>query len=286
MIVGRRLEDQHVDLGERGVYHRGNRLNDLTGKEWVFATRSVMPLTFPPSYQHALRSQHGGQKPPELCEQLIRTFTKAGQRVLDPFMGVGGTLLGAGIAGREAVGIETNPRWVEVYREVCRREGLPEQTALVGDSRKVLPALAGPFDLVLTDVPFWDMDQRRRSTGKWKRAGEEAQEKAGTKLNAFNDGHAPQSREEWLGMLREVFTGCRPLLKPKGYLVSFIGDMYHSGRYHPLNHYLADLLEELGYTFKANLIWYDVSKKLRVYGFKYEFIPSMTHQNILVFRNG
>ncbi len=283
--MARRLDDQHVDLGDRGVYHRGNRLNDLTGKEWVFASRSVIPLTFPPSYQHALRSQHGGQKPPELCEQLIRTLTKAGQRVLDPFMGVGGTLLGATAAGREAVGVELNPRWIEVYREVCRRESLPEQTALAGDSRAVLPTLDGPFDLVLTDVPYWDMDQRRRSRGKWKRAGEEAQEVVSTKLSAFSES-GPQTREEWLSTLGEVFTLCRPLLKPKGYLVSFIGDMYHSGRYHPLSHYLAGVLEDLGYTFKANLVWYDVSKKLRVYGFKYEFIPSMTHQNILVFRNG
>lgn len=261
-------------------------MNDLTGKEWVFASRSVLPLTFPPSYQHALRSQHGGQKPPELCAHLIKAFTKAGQSVLDPFMGVGGTLLGATITDRRAVGVELNARWVEIYREVCRREGLAEQTALVGDSASVLPTLSGPFDLVLTDVPYWDMDRRRRSTGAWKRAGEAAQKRPSSKLQAFDDQPGGlQTREGWLAMLSDVFGNCRRLLKPKGYLVVFIGDMYHSGRYHPLSHYLADRLEELGYTFKANLIWYDVSKKLRIYGFKYEFIPSMTHQNILVFRN-
>lgn len=284
MTVARRLDDRHIDLGERGVYHTGNRLNDLTGKEWVFSTRSVIPQTYPPSFQHRLRSQHGGQKPPELCAQLIKTFTKAGQKVLDPFMGVGGTLLGASVSGRLATGVEINPQWIEIYREVCRLEGMQEQTVCAGDSRSVLGGLTDPFDLVLTDVPYWDMDRRRRSTGKFKRAGEDAQDWQSTKLAAFSQS-VPQTQEEWLGMLGEVFAQCKPLLKPKGYLVTFIGDMYHSGRYHPLSHYLADLLAGLGYTFKANLVWYDVSKKLRVYGFKYEFIPSMTHQNILVFRN-
>src|SRR5690606_16665995 len=150
-------------MGERGIYHTDNRLNDLTGKEWVFATRSVINKSYPPSFQFALRSQHGGQKPPELCADLIRTFTKAGERVLDPFMGVGGTLLGATISGRQAVGVEINPRWIEIYREVCRLEGLPEQEAICGDSRTVLAGFAPEsFDLVLTDVPYWNMDRRRR----------------------------------------------------------------------------------------------------------------------------
>jgi DNA modification methylase len=293
----RTLQPQHVDLGERGIYHTGNRLNDLTGKEWVFATRSVLNKSYPPSYQFELRSQHGGQKPPELCAELISTFTKRGMRVLDPFMGVGGTLLGAALSGRRATGIEINPRWVEIYREVCRREGLAPLTPHIGDCRAVLPGLEGPYDFLLTDVPYWDMDRRRRSTGKWKRAGGEASARRASKLTPF-DISSPQDRDmresgtarieeqgAWLQMLGEAFTLVRPLLRPRAYLAVFIGDMYHSGRYHPLSALLTGLLDSLGYTMKANLIWYDVSKKLSVYGYRYEFIPSMTHQSILVFRN-
>ena len=34
----------------------------------------------------------------------------------------------------------------------------------------------------------------------------------------------------------------------------------------------------------ASLVWYDVSKKLHIYGYRYAFIPSIIHQNILVLR--
>ncbi|HWI60322.1 MAG TPA: DNA methyltransferase [Symbiobacteriaceae bacterium] len=286
------LAPHHIDMGERGIYHTGNRLNDLTGKEWVFSTRSVINKAYPPSFQFDLRSRHGGQKPPELCADLIRTFTKAGQNVLDPFAGVGGTLLGATLAGRRATGIELNPAWIEIYQEVCRREELDAQTILCGDSRTVLPELEEcSFDLLLTDVPYWDMDRRRRSTGKFKRAGDTATERRRSKLSAFA-ADAPEAPttgltglEDWLALLGDVFTHARRLLKPRAYLAVFIGDMYHSGRYHPLSAYLMGLMGNLGYTMKANLIWYDVSKKLNVYGYRYEFIPSMTHQNVLVFRN-
>lgn len=284
------LKSVHIDLGERGIYHTGNRLNDLTGREWVYATRSVINRSYPPSYSFDLRSQHGGQKPPELCAELIQIFTKAGQRVLDPFMGVGGTLLGASIAGRQAVGIELQPRWVEVYQEVCRRESLALQEALIGDARTLLPTLEPhSFDLLLTDVPYWDMDRRRRSTGKFKRAGGEAKEQRPSRLRPF-DG-APETpaagiagEAEWLQLLTDVFRGALPLLRPGAYMAVFIGDMYHSGQYHPLSSQVLQLLQSLGLTMKANLIWYDVAKRLHIYGYKYEFIPSMLHQNILIFR--
>lgn len=281
-------------MGDRGIYHTGNRLNDLTGKEWVFSTRSVINKSFPPSFQFDLRSRHGGQKPPELCADLIRTFTKAGQRVLDPFAGVGGTLLGATIAGRAATGIELNQDWADTYHEVCRLEGLHPQELLVGDSRELLGALApGAYDFLLTDVPYWDMDRRRRSTGKFKRAGGEAHERRRSKLSRFAGDEVSQETasagiagvDDWLSLMGDVFTQARLLLKRRAYLAVFIGDMYHSGRYHPLSAYLAGLLDSLGFTMKANLIWYDVSKKLNVYGYRYEFIPSMVHQSILVFRN-
>ena len=41
-------------------------------------------------------------------KEIIEFFTKSDGKILDPFAGVGGTLLGAALAGgsREAVGIE------------------------------------------------------------------------------------------------------------------------------------------------------------------------------------
>ena len=270
----------------RGFYSPRNRLNDLTGREWVYWSKSVINKPYPPNLQHKLRSSHGGQKPPDLCGDLIEVFTKAGQRVLDPFAGVGGTLLGAALRGREAVGVEVNSQWIEIYREVCRLENVPEQRMIRGDSRIVLGQLAGQgrrFDLLLTDVPYWRMDRNEQSKGQYKRVGQRQKQARRSKLKAFNRS-AEQSKEQWLEQMREVFACSLPLLRDKGYVVVFIGDMYHGGRYHMLSSDLASLLCDLGLIPKANLIWYDVSKSLHIYGYQYEYIPSMIHQNILVFR--
>jgi DNA modification methylase len=274
------------DGRSRGFYSARNRLNELTGKEWVYWSKSVINRPYPPSLQHRLRSRHGGQKPPELCADLIRLFTKSGGRVLDPFAGVGGTLLGAALCGRQALGIELNPEWVGIYRQVCALEGLAEQRLVCGDSREKLGELAAEglrFDLLLTDVPYWRMDKARRSTGAFKRVGQAQRPRRASKLQAFNDLE-PRSKEEWLAGLQAVFGAALGLLEPRAYLAVFIGDMYHDGRFHFLSAELAGALERLGLTLKADLIWYDVSKSLHVYGYQYEFIPSMIHQSILVFR--
>src|SRR5690242_19472629 len=100
--------------------HPRNTLNELTGEEWRYFTKSVLTTAYPSELGHALRKAHGANKPPRLMARLIEFFTRSGELVLDPFAGVGGTLLGAAIARgpRRALGIELDPRWAAVYDEV------------------------------------------------------------------------------------------------------------------------------------------------------------------------
>ena len=83
--------------------HPRNRLNDLTGAEWLWFTKSVMRTTYPSILGHELRKRQGGNKPPQLMQELIEFFSKRGDLVLDPFGGAGGTALGAYLAGRRSL---------------------------------------------------------------------------------------------------------------------------------------------------------------------------------------
>jgi len=264
------------DLGKRGFYDVRNTLNDLTGKEWKFMSRSVINRSYPPDFQHQLRKQHGGQKPPLLCADLIKTFTKKGEIVLDPLMGVGGTLLGAALCGREAIGIEINKNWIDIYKKVCELEGLKEFKTFNDDCRNILKNFSkNSIDFILTDVPYWNMDKVTKTRSKVA---------AKSNLSRFN-GSEIQTKQQWLDELTEIFNLCYTILKNKKYLAIFIGDMYRGKQYHMLSADLANAIQEkTNFILKANLIWYDVSKNLHVYGQPHAFIPSMIHQNILIFR--
>ena len=100
--------------------HPDNTLNELTGEEWLYFTKSLWTTAYPSELGHARAQGTGANKPPRLMARLIEFFTKPGELVLDPFAGVGGTLLGAAIcrAPRRALGFEIEPRWAAVYEDV------------------------------------------------------------------------------------------------------------------------------------------------------------------------
>lgn len=56
---------------------------------------------------------HPTQKPTELAERALRNSTRAGQLVLDCFLGSGTTLIAAEKTGRSCRGMEIDPRWCD-----------------------------------------------------------------------------------------------------------------------------------------------------------------------------
>jgi len=285
----------------RGVYDERNRVNDLTGREWKYATKSVIAESYPPDVQHDLRSEHGGQKPPRLCMDLIERFSKAGERVLDPFAGVGGTLLGASLAAhestghREAIGFERVGRWVDLYHDVLDRENrerrdagketLATQELRHGDCAELVGDLdADSVDLLLTDVPYWSMDTVEQTRNPDRTRASKLGRFDADDADGLGDGTDPTSKDEWLADMTSKFESFRRVLREGAYALVFIGDMYRDSSFHFLAADLARELESTGLTLKADLIWYDPAKSLHVYGYPFAFVPSMVHQHVLVLR--
>ena len=61
--------------------------------------------------------QHPTQKPVELCEYLIKTYTQPGEIVLDNCIGSGTTAIAALNTGRFFIGIEKEEKYVEIARK-------------------------------------------------------------------------------------------------------------------------------------------------------------------------
>ncbi len=62
----------------------------------------------------ASTKNHPAPFPLELAERLVRMFSFVGDTVLDPFVGTGTTLIAAARWGRNSVGVEVAPEYVEL----------------------------------------------------------------------------------------------------------------------------------------------------------------------------
>lgn len=63
------------------------------------------------------RSGHPAPFPVKLAERLIRMFSFAGDTVLDPFLGTGSTVVGAVNSGRNSIGVEIEPRYLDLAKK-------------------------------------------------------------------------------------------------------------------------------------------------------------------------
>ena len=292
--------------------HPRNTLNELSGEEWLYFTKSVWTTAYPSELGHALRKQHGANKPPRLMARLIEFFTKSGEVVLDPFAGVGGTLLGAAIARgpRSAIGIELAPRWAMVYREVvaaalAERDGRgPELADLgqndpggvrgfdpagcelrVGDSLELLPNLAAEsIDFVATDPPYNVQLPMTMSGGAL--AEDFANRRTDYAMVTDDPADLANAADypAFLDRMTQVLGEIQRVLRAGRYAVLIVRDAYQDGRYVFTGADLAARGASVGLVPKGDLIWYQAGTRLRPYGYPTGFVPNITHQHLLVLR--
>lgn len=107
---------------EKGTAHRPT---DTYGSQRVTTVRSETGMRYPRSvqyfktaetergeYAHLGIQQHPTQKPVELFEYLIRTYSRPGDLVLDACMGSGTTAIAAMRTERNFIGFETDPDYL------------------------------------------------------------------------------------------------------------------------------------------------------------------------------
>ena len=308
------MSENLVDKGDRGFYHKKNPLNDLTGKEWIYFTNSMLETDFEneedfknwlnyisdsvidtrystsgeDSFEHKSRKQHPTPKPPQLMRDLIAFFTKEDELVLDPFMGVGGTLIGASLINRKAIGIDLDKKYIDIYKEVSKKLGLNVQKAYVKDASKLdkIKLLSETqVDAIITDPPYANMMSKAK-TGGDKTKKSQIGSKTPFTENQNDIGNLDYF--DFLESLKIIIEKSLVYLKDKGYLVLFTKDLQPTKDHHNMLH--SDIVEKFsdieGLNFKGFKIWYDKSLNLFPYGYPYSYVSNQLHQYILIFRKG
>lgn len=267
-----------------------NKLNDLEPKRWLKFQKSWFVHNPPPRKKGVM--VHPAKYPETMAQEFIEFFTKQGQVVLDPMAGTGSTLVAALRAGRNAWGIELNPKYAEIAQEIIRQEqaSLAEAAEglfarlLQGDAARAVEQGIPPasVDYVLTSPPYWDMLHARGAENQKKRREDETLDVVYSEDPA--DLGNMHDYDQFVASLVAVYVSLKPLLREKAYLTIIVKNVKKGGKIYPL---AWDLARELGrtYTLKDEKIWCQDNQSLAPYGLGNAWVSNTFHHYCLQFRN-
>lgn len=284
------LENGNRDGNNNGIDPR-NTLNDLSSKEWVAETVSVwIQKGLGANHEDAkIERQHPAPFSFTDVSRLIRFFTKSGQTVLDPFVGVGSTLKACAIENRQGIGFELNPRYVELTKQRLEKEvrtlfsTTNSQDIQTGDARLLVKNLEeNSVDFVVTSPPYWNILHKQDHKVK--------QERIANNLDTqYSDDELDlgniQEYDKFLEELSAILGDCSRPLKPKKYMAIIVSDFRDKSKYVMFHADLARSLQMYGLELKGISILYQRHKRIFPYGYPFAYVPNIHHQYILILQN-
>ncbi|MBD5824622.1 DNA methyltransferase [Lactococcus petauri] len=297
-IFVEKIENNNEEIIEKesGRYDSRNKLNDLTGKEWMPETKSFWyQKGLGKSHPHAqIEKQHPAPFSFQDISRLIAFFTKKGEVVLDPFSGVGSTVKAAALTERKGIGIELSPKWSELSLkrlEIEVGEGTSKHHKIItGDSRKVLKKLEkNSVDFVVTSPPYWAI-LNKKADHKVKK--ERLENDLATNYSDSDDdlGNVQEYSDFLNIMTDDIFLETGKIIKPQKYMAIIVSDFRHKSKFISFHSDLIQRLDNLnlGDGFELTLQGVKVllqnHKSLLPYGYPFAYVENIHHQYILIFR--
>ena len=288
--------DKTEDGSKPGKYDKRNKLNDLTGKEWMPETKSFWyQKGLGRNHPHAkIERQHPAPFSFQDIARLINFFTKSGEFVLDPFSGVGSTLKAAALNGRKGIGIELSEHWANLSIERLEFEvhkgASEEHDIIVGDSREELKKLAdNSIDFAVTSPPYWAILNKKPDHKVLKERVEN--DLATNYSNSDKDLGNVESYTDFLDILTdEIFYEVGNVLKEKKYLAIVVSDFRHKSEFISFHSDLIEKFKDLklrdGFVFSLQgvKVLLQNHKSLLPYGYPFAYVENIHHQYILIFR--
>lgn len=281
-------KNTYIDFGERGRYNAKNKLNDLTGKEWIKFSKSWFVHRPPRRKEDELL--HPAKFPETLIEGFISFFTKEGEWVLDPFMGSGSTMLSAGNLKRNAVGIELSRDYFNsTKRRIKRNNYSSTLLPILGSSAKLNELIKSKlrkdilFDYVITSPPYWNQLERNSLRQKVR-----TEKGLSTKYSENKDDLGNEKDYGlFIAKQAEIFDNVFDATKLNGYLTVITNNVYFNGKLFPLAFDTAISLTNRGersWVLKDEKIWLQDDKPLVALGVNNAWVANRHHQYCLIFR--
>ncbi|MGA2130455.1 MAG: DNA methyltransferase [Candidatus Pacearchaeota archaeon] len=259
-----------------------NHINCLTAKEWMKAQVALWELYY---RKRDIRDKsiHPAVFPIELPQRCIELFTHKGELVLDPFVGIGTTLIAARDLDRNAVGVDLSKQYTDFALKRL------EETPSVGNSKQIVindDALNIPeylekesVSLCVTSPPYANMLNRPRLNKSMR--GKDRQNVHFKKVQQYSNNPrdlGTMEPKQYSQELAKIYEKILPLLKHKAHCVINITDLWWENKRIPMHLYVIEEMEKVGYELRNIIIWdrRNLVNKAGIFGWPNNYITMGT----------
>ena len=272
--------------GSRTCACPDKHLNCLNAKDWMKSQIGVWKV-FYEGRDVRDKDVHPAVMPIALAKKAIELFTHRGELVLDPFNGIGTTLLAAKDLGRNAVGFDINDRYCLVSKrrlDGARQAGLAQQIVVCDDAHNIPSYLENEsVKLIFTSPPYANLLNRKRLNNS--RRGDMRRNRQFLRVEQYSQDQrdlGTMAIEEYSHALSEIYANLISLLAPRGHSVINVPDMWWSdgtsGKRVPIHIYVYHAMQEAGFELRNTIIWdrTNIVNRVGIFGWPSNYITMGT----------
>lgn len=269
--------------------------NGLSPREWTMLSRNIWDDVSSPRNKRHL--EHGAVYPVKLAERAITMYSGKGDLVFDPFNGIGSTLVAAAKLGRKGLGIELNPRFVQLTNEwLAEEENLFTTTikdvSVVNDDCRKMEKYLDPnsVQLTVTSPPYANFIQRsvkdRETTHKTSLIVKDNN----SRVKAYSDhkdDFGNLDYDQFLLDSQELFKSLLVVTKPNGYAVWVVKDYRLPPKrpYISMHSDLAQAAQNAGWLWHDLIIWnQNEQRRLVLLGYPSRFYTNQNCSFLVILR--
>ncbi|MCE5209307.1 MAG: site-specific DNA-methyltransferase [Chloroflexi bacterium] len=266
-----------------------NKLNCMTGKEWIKSQLGVWQFTYE---KRDIRDKtvHPATFPISLSRRVIELFTHKGELVLDPFVGSGTTLIAAQDLNRNAVGFDLQEKYLQICTDrLNSNAGLFSeswQMAIQDDARNISSWLPPEsLSLIWTSPPYANLLNRKRKN-KSRRNRDNGQLGKVEQYSQDERDLGTMQLDDYTLAMGDIFEKLLPLLQPKAHCVINVPDMWWENTRITIHVSLIEELRKRGYELRNIIIWdrTNIVNQIGIFGWPSNYITmGVTFEYLLDF---
>lgn len=265
-----------------------NHISCVSAKDWVKGMVTIKNFYYE---KRDIRDKdiHPAVFPIALPAHFIELLTHRGELILDPFVGIGSTLVASQDHDRNSVGFDIQEKYVKKCMERLSQSRLVHisQQIAISDYAENIPQYLDPetVSLCITSPPYPHFLTRKRLNKSIR--GNLRNNEHFLKVQQYSDDPKDlgnMSHESYCEALKEIYTGILPLMKSKSHTIVNVNDLWENNTRYLTHVYVIKALTEAGFEFRNTFIWdkRNLVNMVGIYGWPNNFISLGTTMEFIL----